>query len=94
MVSNRFFLLWTRKEALLKALGSGIINSLNQIVVSDPVNNIKKELFDNIVDASLLNEYFIYSYQIKDHFVSIALPVESSIRFYNLNEEVFSSLLS
>ena len=86
---NRFFLLWTRKEALLKALGSGIINSLSQIIVSDPVNHIKKELFDNIVDASLLNEYFMYSYQIKNYFVSIALPVESSIRFYNLNEEVF-----
>ena len=91
---NRFFLLWTRKEALLKALGSGIINSLNQVIVSDPVNFIKKDLFDNLVDASLLKEYFMYSYKIKDHFICIALPLESSIFFYNLNEEDLSSYLS
>ena len=86
---NRFFLLWTRKEALLKALGTGIINNLNQIIVSEPINLLKKELFNNIVDDSFLIEYFIYSYKIKNNFLCVALPIKSSISFYNLNEENF-----
>ena len=86
---TRFFLLWTRKEALLKALGTGIIYNLNQIIVSDPVNYLRKELFDNLVDASLLNQYYMYSYYIRDHFICIAFPFKCSISFYNLNEEFF-----
>ena len=39
---DRFFLLWTRKEALLKALGTGIINNLKRVNVSEASKFYKK----------------------------------------------------
>ena len=83
---NRFFLLWTRKEAFLKALGTGIVDNLNQITVSEPVNNIKKELFHGKVQDFLLAEYFLYSMKREEYFLSLATPKKSAIVFYDLNE--------
>ena len=84
---NRFFLLWTRKEAFLKALGTGLIENLNQIIVSEPINLLRKELFDNLGEDFFLNEYYLYSYNISNHVITIATAGKSSISFYNLNEE-------
>ena len=84
---NRFFLLWTRKEALLKAIGTGIINNLKQIDVSEPVNHISKELFDNFADDHAIQDHFIYSVSSGDYILSLAVPEMCSINFYNLNEE-------
>lgn len=84
---DRFFQLWTRKEALLKALGTGIINNLRQVNVSEPLNFIKRESFDKLVNDSVLNEFFIYSFKLRAYFLSVAIPHKSSITFNNLNEE-------
>ena len=83
---NRFFLLWTRKEALLKALGTGIADNLNQVTVSEPVNYIGKELFKDLIHDSFLTEYFLYSIKREEYFLSLAIPKKTSIIFYHLNE--------
>jgi len=72
-ISDRFFLLWTRKEALLKRIGTGIINDLNQISVSGPVNILKKDPFNNLAHESVLDVYYLYSLKLKDYYLSIAI---------------------
>lgn len=84
---DRFFLLWTRKEALLKAIGTGIINDLGQINVSGPLNFIQKKSFGNLSIASVSNEYYIYSVKLSEYFISMAVPQKSSISVYELNAE-------
>jgi 4'-phosphopantetheinyl transferase len=76
---NRFFLLWTRKEALLKALGTGIITNLSRIEVLKQKNILDRKLFDNILDDSLFCDYFIYSKKISDYYLSIAVTQKSTI---------------
>ena len=92
--TGRFFMLWTRKEALLKAIGTGIINSLSDVNVSEPVNFIKKESFDSLDYNSVFDEYYIYSLKLSDYYLSVAIPQKSSISFYNLNEENISAYLT
>ncbi len=90
---NRFFLLWTRKEALLKALGTGIINNLTQIEVSEQENFINKKSFDNLVSDSAFNEHFIYSKKLWNYYLSIATPHKATINFYHMNKENIVSYL-
>ena len=91
---ENFSLLWTRKESLLKAIGSGMINDLDQITVSEKENYIKKELFNELFYGNLLNEYYIYSIKLKEYFLSIAIPYESSITLYELNEDFTDNLIN
>lgn len=76
---NRFFLLWTRKEALLKALGTGIITNFSRIEVLKQKNILDRKLFDNMIDDSLFCDYFIYSKKISDYYLSIAASQKSKI---------------
>jgi len=91
-----FFLLWTRKEALLKAIGTGIIEDLNKIDVSDKTNEVSKVNPDNLnikVPGSVFKDYFIYSLGVTDYYISIALPQQAEIRLENLNENACSQHL-
>ena len=58
-----------------------------------PANFIKRESFDNLVNDSILNEYYIYSLKLGDYFLSIAIPHKSPITFYNLNTVNITYLL-
>ena len=91
---NRFFLLWTRKEALLKALGIGIKIDLDLLTVSERQNDFKTELFQNLADGFAFTEYFIYSIRYRDYFLSIALPQKCSITLYELNNDNFRAFFS
>ena len=92
---NRFFLLWTRKEALLKALGTGIINELTQIEVSGPENSINKKSLENmLIDSdSVSNEHFIYSRKLQENYLSVAIPCKATININHLNDENIVSYL-
>ncbi len=84
---ERFFLLWTRKEALLKAIGTGIIPQLANIEVHNPVNLIERDSIDDFKDPSISGHHYIYSRKLQNYYLSVALPGEAKIRLYNLNEQ-------
>jgi phosphopantetheine--protein transferase-like protein len=90
---ERFFLLWTRKEALLKAIGTGIIPHFSRIEVFRSDNLIDRGAFEDLTDDSLSNQYFIYSKKLHNHFLSIALPYRTNITFSCLNRKYFNTLL-
>lgn len=90
---NRFFLLWTRKEALLKSIGTGIINNLTQIEVSEQENLIKNKSLDNLVSDYLLTEHFIYSKKLSNYWLSIATPHRTTININLLNKDKIVSYL-
>jgi phosphopantetheinyl transferase len=83
---NRFFLLWTRKEALLKALGTGIVDDLTQIELFNKKNKIIKKSFNNSFCYSVYNEHFIYSKKILNYFISIAIPQKAKIVMNQITE--------
>ena len=58
--NKRFNLLWTRKEAYLKASVIGIINKLTQVEVSEKENHIDKKLLYDLISDSIFNKHFIY----------------------------------
>lgn len=91
--SDRFFLIWTRKEALLKALGTGIIADLVYIEVSDHKNIINKKSLVNLVGDSVFNEHFIYSGKVLNFFLSVALPQRAQIIINKINDENINSFL-
>ena len=89
--SDRFFKLWTRKEAFLKALGTGIADNLKGVEVSGKENHIRKESFENLVPVSVLREHYIYSIEYLHYFLSIAVPCETEINFHHLSgSNIFS----
>lgn len=90
---NRFFLLWTRKEALLKLLGTGLIDNLSQVEVSERENFMYKKSFDDLDSDSAFDEHFIYSKQLLNYYFSIAIPQKVSINIYHLNSENIVSYL-
>jgi 4'-phosphopantetheinyl transferase len=90
---NRFILLWTRKESLLKALGTGIINDLTKVEVSGRHNFLSWNSFDNLGSDNSFHSLFLYSKRIKNYYLSVAIPQKASINFYHLNKENILSYL-
>ena len=84
---DRFFLLWTRKEALLKAIGTGIISQLSDIEVFKSVNLIHKSSIEGLANISFPGNYYIYSKKLGDYYLSVALPQKSQIILSRLNEK-------
>jgi 4'-phosphopantetheinyl transferase len=84
---NRFFLLWTRKEALLKAIGTGIVIDLKQIKVSEEINLINKLVFSVRINDHLSNDHFIYSAKVSGNFISIATARKAGIRLIKIGKE-------
>lgn len=72
---RRFLELWTRKEAVLKASGVGIMDDLGVLRVDAPVNmnTIKHEAFVAMAAA----EYHVRTWSVgQDHLISLASPVK------------------
>jgi 4'-phosphopantetheinyl transferase len=88
---NRFFLLWTRKEALLKAIGTGIIPHLSQIEVLRPVNLINRNSIDDLADVSVSDQHYIYSKKLYNYYLSVALPQKAKIVLSHLDEKVLNT---
>ena len=84
---KRFFLLWTRKEALLKAFGTGIIEELSEVEVSEKENIINIKLFDKLILDYELSTLTLHSKELENSILSIAVQDSSAICYYNLNSE-------
>jgi len=83
---NRFFLLWTRKEALLKARSTGIVSDLSAIDVLGTESLINKS-FENEIDDFQFCDHYIYSKKISDYYLSIAVPQKTEILLNILDAE-------
>lgn len=90
---ERLFLLWTRKEALLKALGTGIASDLRGIKVSEKKNLLSRRVSATLKGKCEINNYFIYSTKISDNYLSIAVPGKTSIRLNKIDESYAGSLM-
>jgi phosphopantetheine--protein transferase-like protein len=89
---ERLFLLWTRKEAFLKALGTGIASDLRDIKVSGKRNLISRKATATLKDKCEINNYFIYSAKVLDNYLSIAVPGKACISL-NMIDESYAGIL-
>ncbi len=90
---ERFFLLWTRKEALLKGIGTGIVPHLSEIEVFKPINHLNRAIIADHANMNALSQYYIYSGKLDNCYLSVAMPMESKIRLIRLNEKNISSFI-
>ena len=90
---NRFFLLWTRKEALLKAIGTGIVSHLSHIEVSDKINLINRNSIEDFANVQVAGQYYIYSRKLHNHYLSVALPQKTKLILYHLNENSINTYM-
>jgi 4'-phosphopantetheinyl transferase len=90
---NKFFLLWTRKEALLKAIGTGIISNPSHIEVFRQKNILSEKSLDNLVDDSIVCDHYIYSEKILNYYLSVAVPQRAKVLLHQLNVPKIKSYL-
>jgi 4'-phosphopantetheinyl transferase len=91
---DRFFLLWTRKESLLKAFGTGIVDDLKKIDLLNKNSMLNSDIFEGLLSYKLVHEHFIYSEKISKYYMSVALPHKSEITFEKIDETNIQSFLS
>jgi 4'-phosphopantetheinyl transferase len=82
---DRFFLLWTRKEALLKAIGTGLTDNIKELDLSGQENIMNKSLFDDSFSDIASSGHYIYSMRISDFYLSLASPIKASINYIHLD---------
>lgn len=84
-----FYSFWTRKEALLKAAGVGLIDSLHTIDVSQNIDT-------DFVKTFTRNEYELFSFTMHDsharYFASLCYLKNNTLRFIELTNELLSQL--
>jgi 4'-phosphopantetheinyl transferase len=80
-----FYLLWTRKESLVKAISKGLVDNLNLISVLDGLFNAGEDIFDSH------NSWDIHSFKIEENYLgSIACNMHTkTINFLNTSSSFF-----
>ncbi|MGE5406530.1 MAG: 4'-phosphopantetheinyl transferase family protein [Methanosarcina sp.] len=85
---DRFFLLWTRKEAYLKGVGSGITCDLSKIASFQKRESLAMGFPEESIAGPSDKEFFVYSEKIMNYFISIASPGRIKIQT-NIIDEAF-----
>lgn len=70
--AHNFYLLWTRKESLLKATGKGLTSKLSQITALDG----KQEVAQEVIESG--NNYRVSSLSVNDSYVASICRAEGS----------------
>jgi 4'-phosphopantetheinyl transferase len=78
---ERFILLWTRKESVLKLIGTGLTDDLTSIDVYKRVNRIDRRNYASLRELHVPDHTFIYSGKFGDLYLSVALPCRAEINF-------------
>jgi phosphopantetheine--protein transferase-like protein len=79
-IDTRFFLLWTRKEAFVKAVGAGISENINRFGVSNAFNYADRGIFENVAPDKYSNSYYINSAHTGDYCISLATQSNPEIK--------------
>lgn len=88
-----FYRLWTRKESLLKSIGSGIVTDLTKVEVSGDSNSLPSELFPDEKFSPLYEKYYIYSLDIDDHYLSITIPEKRDLEIKQFTGSFINELI-
>lgn len=80
---ERFFLLWTRKEAFLKAIGIGISTNLSRFETSERKNVFLNDTMGKSGDLSKI--HYIFSQRLHNCYMSVAIPERTPIVVNHLN---------
>jgi phosphopantetheine--protein transferase-like protein len=89
-ILERFFFLWTRKEALLKALGTGITENLSKYDVLNQESFYDKDKSTVQFTESFSNAQFIYSTRLLRHFLSIATSQKAEILLKQIDNDIIN----
>lgn len=70
---KKFYTIWTKKEAILKAEGKGLFDDIKKVqILGDKIS------FEN-------RDYFTYSYEIDNHIISLIYPKKENINFFRFS---------
>lgn len=90
---EKFILLWTRKEALLKAIGTGMVENLSGVEVSGFKNVIMRESFGDEFFDLPMKFIFLYSTKIDNNYLSVALPHKALVSLNHIDSDNINSYL-
>ena len=78
---ENFYMLWTRKEAFLKAIGLGFNTNLKEITTCQGINTIDYNRLCKFRKCNIRSRYYIYSTKRGSHFISIATTEKAAVNF-------------
>jgi len=82
---NKFFLLWSRKESLLKATGKGIGNHLSSTLCLDGNNYVTTDDIGSVLSWNI-NTFLIE----EDYVVNVAFAVDHEMNFHTVGPNCFN----